>query len=76
MNREKCRCEYIVDCAFYRKFGSRQSNVWQAIFRLYCDGHSKNLCEVYARRQQTGRFTPPDIMPTGRPVSFVYKQLP
>ena len=73
---EKCACEFLKGCEFYQKFNSRQSNVWRAIFNMYCAGHSKHLCEVYMKRKETGNFPAPDIMPTGRPVSFVYKQLP
>ena len=76
MGREQCQCEYLSGCEFYSKFSSRQSNVWKAIFNMYCTGHSNSLCEVYMQRKETGRFLAPDIMPTGRPVSFVYKQLP
>jgi len=74
--QEKCQCEFLESCEFYSKFGARQSNVWQAIFKLYCVGQSRHLCEVYVKRQETGSILAADIMPTGRPVSFVYKQLP
>lgn len=76
MGRDDSKCEFLNDCEFYKKFNSRQSNVWQAIFKMYCVGHSKHLCEVYVKHNETGCFSAPDIMPTGRPVSFVYKQLP
>jgi hypothetical protein len=76
MAREKCQCEYQNTCEFYSKFNERQSNVWRAIFNMYCNGHSHHLCEVYVQRKENGIFVPSDIMPSGRPVSFVYKQLP
>ncbi|PLX76580.1 MAG: hypothetical protein C0615_06390 [Desulfuromonas sp.] len=76
MVKKKQVCEFLEDCEFYKKFGERQSNIWKAIFSMYCNGHSKSLCEVYSQRVESGKFSAPDIMPTGRPVSFVYKQLP
>lgn len=76
MKESRKPCEYLESCEFYQKFRDRQSNVWQAIFKMYCVGHSTHLCEVYSKRVETGAFSEPNIMPTGRPVSFVYKQLP
>ena len=76
MSKEQCRCEFIDGCQFFKKFGSRQSNVWKAILNMYCTGHSKYLCEVYVKRQETGSFTAPNIMPSGQPVSMVFMQLP
>lgn len=76
MSNKKHTCEYVDECSFYLEFGSRQSNVWQAIFNMYCKGHSRDFCDVYLNRQKTGNFMAPNIMPNGRPVSFIYQQLP
>lgn len=76
MPKERPVCEFIDQCKFHKKFGSRQSNVWQAVMNMYCRGHSKHLCEVYIKFEKTGTFLPENIMPTGRPVSLVFQQLP
>jgi len=76
MAAEKSVCEFIEECRFYKEFGARQSNVWRAIFNMYCNGQSRSLCDVYIKKQETGRFAASNIMPNGCPVSIVYQQLP
>jgi len=71
---EGVMCKYVNSCSFYQEFASRESFVWKAMVKNYCD----DGCECVRHRTYEVEETkdlPATLLPSGSHASKVFLAL-
>ena len=68
-------CKYVNNCSFFQEFSSRESLVWKAMVKSYCDDGS--TCVRHRRYEGEGiKDLPATFMPSGTHASKAFLALP
>ena len=68
-------CKYVNSCTFFQEFASRESFIWKAMIKSYCDDGG----ECVRRRTYEIEGTkdlPAKVMPSGAHASKAFLALP
>ena len=68
-------CEYIGNCSFYKEFSKKDSLMWKAMIKSYCDDGS-NCARYRTYKSQGFKEIPSVIMPSGTSASKAFLSLP
>lgn len=67
-------CKYLSSCCFYQEFANRESFIWKAMIKNYCDDGSK--CIRHKRYEvEEGKALPVTLMPSGTHASKAFLAL-
>lgn len=70
-------CKYIEKCSFFENFSTKQSVVWKAMIKNYCEIGAGDLCERCKTYERDGhKKMPAELMPSGTYASKAFLSLP
>ena len=68
-------CKYIEECSFFKEFSSRNSFIWKAMIKSYCDDGSS--CTRHKTYDKDGlKNLSSEILPSGTRASNAMLSLP
>ena len=68
-------CKYVNSCSFFKEFSARESLLWKAMIKNYCDDGKR--CVRLKRYEVEGiKDIPMTFMPSGSHVSKAFLALP
>ena len=71
---EGIMCKYLNSCSFFQEFASRESFIWKAMIKNYCDDGSR--CVRHRRYEVEGiKDIPATFMPSGAYASKAFLAL-
>lgn len=69
------KCKYIENCSFFQAFASRESFIWKAMIKSYCDDGIR--CARHKTYEIEGfKNLPERIMPSGTYASKAFLSFP
>ena len=68
-------CKYIVHCSFFKEFSNRDSFLWKAMIKSYCDD-GENCMRYKTYKIEGEKVLPATLLPSGTHASKALLSLP